>query len=240
MADLHALPEDETSLPRILRGLTHESRNALQRGLASLEMLLLEVQGQPPLMQLVAEAQGALEDLRALYEETRRYTQPLSLNCQTHDIPTLVQTAWNQLAARRQRPGSRLELNVRSAETRCCVDSSQILAAFSQLLRVALVASPPPALLQVHITPSLSAGLVIAFRDAGPNLTPEQRANLFHPFFNARASGNGLGLAFAQRIVTAHGGSLTLGPDLHPGMEILCHLPQEIPLPIPIADSSRP
>jgi len=60
-----------------MAALVHESRNALQRSKASLEMLSLEVEDRPDALKLVARAQKAQEDLHRLYEEVREWAAPL-------------------------------------------------------------------------------------------------------------------------------------------------------------------
>lgn len=61
--------------------------------------------------------------------------------------------------------------------------------------------------------------LVVEVADDGPGVAPDARDHLFEPFFSTKASGTGLGLATAARIVEAHGGALELvegaglGPD---------------------------
>ena len=45
-------------------------------------------------------------------------------------------------------------------------------------------------------------------RDHGPGFPPGQIAQLFEPFFTTRATGTGLGLAVARRMVQLHGGTI--------------------------------
>ena len=42
-------------------------------------------------------------------------------------------------------------------------------------------------------------------RDNGPGVAPEQRAEIFKPYFTTQKTGTGLGLAVVQQIVLAHG-----------------------------------
>jgi two-component system sensor kinase FixL len=51
-------------------------------------------------------------------------------------------------------------------------------------------------------------GVEIAIIDMGSGISPEQRAQLFHPFVTTKAHGTGLGLASARAIVQAHEGSI--------------------------------
>lgn len=54
----------------------------------------------------------------------------------------------------------------------------------------------------------MSAGVVLRITDNGPGIDTEVVAKIFNPFFTTKATGTGLGLAKAQSIMTAHGGSL--------------------------------
>lgn len=51
-------------------------------------------------------------------------------------------------------------------------------------------------------------GVEVAVVDAGCGVRPEQRAQVFHPFFTTKRAGTGLGLASARAIVQAHEGSI--------------------------------
>jgi signal transduction histidine kinase len=51
--------------------------------------------------------------------------------------------------------------------------------------------------------------LAISFQDRGPGLTDEQERRIFEPFYTTKTKGTGLGMAIAQRIVSAHGGTIT-------------------------------
>lgn len=66
----------------------------------------------------------------------------------------------------------------------------------------------------IWLTARADAGRIcLSVRDQGPGVPPAQLAKLFKPFFRgdnaARAQGHGLGLAIAQRIVSAHGGQMS-------------------------------
>ncbi len=70
---------------------------------------------------------------------------------------------------------------------------------------------------------------VITVTDQGPGVPPSQLAQLFQPFYRgdngAKAEGHGLGLAITQRIVQAHGGSITAGNAAAGGLEVRITLP---------------
>ena len=56
------------AIGQMMAGLAHESRNALQRSQACLEMLALDVQDRPEALEMVQEIQNAQDYLHHLYE----------------------------------------------------------------------------------------------------------------------------------------------------------------------------
>ncbi|GBQ85187.1 two component sensor histidine kinase NtrB [Gluconacetobacter johannae DSM 13595] len=66
--------------------------------------------------------------------------------------------------------------------------------------------------------------LVVSVRDSGPGIPDSIRPHLFEPFLTTKASGSGLGLALAGKIIGDHGGVIEI--DSQPGRtEVLLHLP---------------
>jgi len=63
------------------------------------------------------------------------------------------------------------------------------------------------------------------FEDTGPGVPSELRSKIFEPFFTTRAKGTGLGLAFVDRIVSEHGGSVTVGGAPGGGAQFEIRLP---------------
>lgn len=67
----------------------------------------------------------------------------------------------------------------------------------------------------------------IQFEDTGPGVPKAIRNKIFEPFYTTRATGTGLGLAFVDRIVTEHGGSVTVGSAPSGGASFEIRLPAE-------------
>ena len=65
--------------------------------------------------------------------------------------------------------------------------------------------------------------LVVA--DSGPGISPEDKAQLFLPFFSTKRRGTGLGLAIVSRIVSEHNGSIRVEENQPAGTRIVIELP---------------
>jgi signal transduction histidine kinase len=69
--------------------------------------------------------------------------------------------------------------------------------------------------------------LRIYFQDSGPGIPRTIRSKIFEPFFTTRAQGTGLGLAFVERIVLEHGGTISVGSSPSGGAQFRIILPIE-------------
>ena len=67
------------AIGEMVTGLAHESRNALQRCQACLEMLALAVRDRPEALDLIDRLQKAQDHLHHLYEDVRGYAAPIKL-----------------------------------------------------------------------------------------------------------------------------------------------------------------
>ena len=216
------------AIGQMVAGLAHESRNALQRGQACLEMLALRLKDRPEALDLLAGIQQAQDDLHRLYEEVRGYAAPIRLDRRATCLRQALHEAWDRLTPMRQGREARLRESC-ATEPVCEADHFRLVQVFRNVLDNALAAGCAP--VEIGVDWSAAdldgrAAVRVAVRDNGPGLTGEQRRNLFEPFYTTKTQGTGLGLAIARRIVEAHGGRIEAGPDGGPGATILITLPR--------------
>jgi signal transduction histidine kinase len=68
-------------------------------------------------------------------------------------------------------------------------------------------------------------GAVITIKDNGKGIPEEDRNKIFMPFYTTKEKGTGIGLALAQKIVTAHGGKITVQSRIGEGSVFKILLP---------------
>jgi chemotaxis methyl-accepting protein methylase/PAS domain-containing protein len=71
----------------------------------------------------------------------------------------------------------------------------------------------------------------VSIGDDGPGISADDRAQIFDPFFSTRrnAGGTGLGLSITHRILTSHGGNISLASGVTRGARFDIELPEWLP-----------
>ncbi|MFW6115665.1 MAG: c-type heme family protein [Chloroflexota bacterium] len=69
--------------------------------------------------------------------------------------------------------------------------------------------------------------VLISVSDTGRGISPDQREKIFEPLFSTKPEGVGLGLALAQMLVAAHGGTIELESEVGMGATFTVRLPLE-------------
>ncbi|MFI5402975.1 MAG: PAS domain S-box protein [Planctomycetota bacterium] len=202
---------------QMITGLAHESRNALQRMQACLEMLELEIGDRPAALDYARRIQAAQNDLGQLYEEVRSYARPIQLERRTCDLRRLWGAAWADLAVQREGRSIELEDRTDGIDLTCDVDPFAFGQVFRNLFENAIAACGQPGRIAVLAEPAEvdgAAALTLVVNDDGPGFPPKQVSRVFQPFFTTKTQGTGLGLAICKRILEAHGGNawLSKGP----------------------------
>lgn len=218
------------AIGQVFAGLAHESRNALQRSQACLEMIARRVKDRPEVLNLIDRLQHAQNHLHQLYEEVRNYSAPIRLQVARVNLGELLAETWEHLAHPREGRDAQLVQSADGVDLQCCADRQRIEQVFRNILENSLNACTDPVIIKAEWSESAvdsRRALRLAVRDNGPGLSPDAREKIFEPFFTTKTQGTGLGMAIVQRIVEAHGGRIAVGADHNAGAEILVTLPRE-------------
>ena len=221
-----------TAIGQMMTGLAHESRNALQRSRACLDMLELDLQSSPDQHDLVKRTRSALVELQVLYEEVRSYAAPIQLERSRQSIQELCEETWLNLREQWQSRHIDLVASCDACPPVSC-DKQRICQVLRNIFENSLAVSPNGSSIFVDcrtIQRDQSSFAQISVTDQGPGLNDEQRLRMFEPFYTTKTRGTGLGMAICHRIIDSHGGRIFVGTrkesdDEKTGAVIVVELP---------------
>ncbi len=219
------------AIGQMVTGLAHESRNALQRARACLDLLELDLQGDSEQLDLTNRIRRALGDLQRNYEEVRNYAAPIVLEPVVCSPVDLLQQSFEDLRIEFKDRQHHLSIEDQTQGQILHADAHRLGQVFRNVLDNAIAASPSGCRIEVslklaHIESRNT--MRIDIRDHGSGITSDVLAQLFDPFFTTKPSGTGLGMAICKRIVDAHGGRISAENASDGGACVHIDLPTQI------------
>ena len=214
------------TIGRTITGLAHESRNALQRIQAGLEMLELELEHYADARRDLDSIQRATHDLNNLLEEVRSYAAPIHLHLELASLPDIWARVWRHLEVARQGREVTLIESQTEGDMTVKLDVLRIEQVFRNLFENSLAAATDPVRIWIDCVRGPDNELRITVGDNGPGMSVEQREKVFEPFYTTKSTGTGLGMAIVQRIIQSHRGRIEAGDDPSLGGAVFTiHLP---------------
>ena len=206
-------------------GIAHEIRNPL----GSLELfashLLDELRGTPR-EELAGHVLKGIQNLSRITGNLLLFARKVEPRRAPVDLAGVLREAALYARAAISAKGVRLEEALGPAPV--AADPDLLRQAFLNLLLNAVQAVGEGGVIRVESaldpaeTPPVALARVL---DDGPGVSAEARERIFDPFYTTRAGGMGLGLAIVQRIVSAHGGWVSVGEGPLGGAEFSVGLP---------------
>ncbi len=230
--DMLAQADRLAAIGAAMAGLSHESRNALQRMQVSLDVLAEASADRPEMLDQIDSIRLSQDDLFQLYEEVREFAAPVRLDVQMSYVDTILHDSWATLALRREGRVVRLREEPCDVDLQCEVDQFAMRQVFRNILENSLAACLDPVEILVAFEEATLEGrpaLRIRIHDNGPGLDEEQRRRIFDEFYTTKRHGTGLGMAIVRRLVEAHAGRVEVGSKSRVGTEIVITLLRHAP-----------
>lgn len=189
-------------------GIAHELRNPLASISGSIEMLYqeLKLEGEDKrLMELIMRESDRLDRIISDFLEFARLRHP-------RRVPTRIEKTLQETLVLLRRNteksgGITIHLNCADPLPVVSIDDEQMRQVFMNLAVNACEAMGRGGSLEVVAATGPEGGVRVAFCDSGPGIHADME-RFFEPFFTTKEGGTGLGLALANKIVTAHGGAI--------------------------------
>lgn len=213
----HVQRERLAAVSQMVSGLSHESRNAMQRAESCLDLLEMDLVEDSETHQLTNRIREALHSIHRTYEDVREYAAPIILKRSSVDLRWLIRAVTDQWSRERRGETPKLHIECDAFCDSVSLDVDRFGVVLRHLLENALQASSVYQTIEIRCR-RLDSGtgmLQICVRDHGSGLDEAVKRCLFEPFFTTKQQGTGLGLAVCRRIIEAHEGNIDASN--HPG-----------------------
>ncbi len=190
-------------------GIAHELRNPLASISGSIEMLHqeLKLEGENGrLMELIMRESDRLDRIISDFLDFAKIRAPKRLPARLDKCLSETMVLLKKNADKSD--GVSIRLECAEEIPLVYMDDEQMRQVFMNLAVNSCEAMEKGGKLDVIAGPTGTGQVRIAFCDTGPGVNPEGIARMFEPFFTSKEGGTGLGLAIANKIVTAHGGTI--------------------------------
>jgi signal transduction histidine kinase len=191
-------------------GLAHETRNPLNiiRGLAQMTSRLPDAS--PEVREKAKTIVDETDKVTAQLTEFINYSKPREVRrakvVLTGAANEIVRTLGHDLEEKQ------LAVEVTGEPLAIEADEQLLRQVLFNLLLNAIQAAGANGKIQIIVSRT-GESAVLELRDDGPGVPPENRREIFKPYFTTHQKGTGLGLAVVQQIVHAHGWDIACLPN---------------------------
>jgi signal transduction histidine kinase len=227
------------ALGQLAASVAHEVRNPLTGMKLLVEAALRPGRPQPLSREDLQVIHGEIARLEEIVRHFLAFARPQPLVRGVVDLQTVVARPVELVRGRARQQGVTLRVELPEEPLPVDLDAGQVGTVVVNLLLNALDAMPRGGEVTVAARAEEGAledgrpACLLEVRDTGPGIAPELLPRLFTPFASGKATGTGLGLSLARRIVEEHGGQIRAA-NLPSGGACFTIL---LPMASPVADS---
>ena len=221
------------AITQLAAGVAHELGNPLNSLGIHLQLMkrvlkrMPDSQDKGQLEGLVETASGEIRRLDSIVKNFLNAVRPAPLDPKPIDISELLTTAISFMEKEIQDRRISVDLQVSPAIPTIFGDQDQLIQAFFNIIKNAMQAMPDGGSLYVMCSAD-DVYVNIKFIDTGKGISEEEMRQILDPYFTTKSTGTGLGLLIVDRIVRAHGGSLTIEGESGTGSAFTISLPLHV------------
>jgi len=227
--DALAAKESMAAVGEFAAGLAHEIRNPLTSIQVDLQYVEEGLPPDSPLREPQSKALTELGRLDATVRDALKVARSGQVRMADIDLRDVLRAAAHAVGPSFDARQGRLEMTLPEVPLTLQADPAALEQLFLNLLRNAAEALPEGGLASLQVT-TPEGSVEVSVEDSGPGMSPEVQSRAFEPLFSTRTEGTGLGLPIAQRIATAHGGSIEIESRPDRGTRVMVRLPRRTPV----------
>ena len=196
-------------------GLAHEVRNPLNSATLQLQLLERKVakgKVEPDAVRGIVDiVKTEIERLENLVKDFLAFAKPVPLNPELHDLNVVVRSVTELVAFEAERAHVNISVKLEPRLGMVPLEHQSLRQVLLNLVRNAIEALEPVGggnlTIVTRPTPGIPA-VTLEVIDDGPGF--DESTPVFDAFYTTKRGGTGLGLAIAHRIISEHGGTISV------------------------------
>ena len=230
LENLLRIQDKMSSLGRVAAGIAHEIRNPLSGiniYLNTLKKLHHRDGSEQKVDQILDQLQSASYKIESVIRRVMDFSKPSEPKLSLININVPISEAIDLSAVSLRKRGIKIKKKLAENLPLCHLDPQLIEQVMLNLIANAAeamkykedngVITVASAVERDHIQVKVS--------DSGPGVPPDMREMIFDPFYTTKNDSSGIGLSISHRIITDHGGSLSVSDSELGGAEFRIEIP---------------
>ncbi len=217
--------EKLAAMAEFAAGAGHEINNPLAI-VAGRAQLLLTDETDPERRRELAVINAQVKRAYEMIADMRLFARPPMPQFARIDLSALLVALVTDLAPGLLEQAITLEYSGGGEPIEIEADAAQLNVALRSICRNSAEAISHQGRIEI-MAAARDGDVEIGISDNGPGIAPEHRRHVFDPFYSSRQAGRGLGLGLSKawRIVTMHGGRITIDTEPGHGTKFTIRLP---------------
>lgn len=223
-----------SSLGRVAAGIAHEIRNPLSGiniYLYTLEKLYDKKESLDKVKQILSQLQSASNKIESVIRRVMDFSKPSAPRLVPTNVNQPIEDAIGLASVTLHKRGIKIEQRLPGDLPMVHADPQLIEQVILNLITNAAEAMKnADGTKQIKITSSSENHFIfVRISDSGPGVPLTLREKIFDPFYTTKTESTGIGLSLCHRIITDHGGSLSVSESRWGGAEFAIEIPIKKP-----------
>lgn len=222
--------EKLASIGRISAGIAHEIRNALTSVKLNIQKLVQSDRLDETEKEHLSISQEGIGQMEKFVKELLDFTRVSELNLARFSLEQILDESIKTLADTLELKKVVLEKNYEEGLPQVLVDADKLKQVFLNILRNAYEAVEEKGKINIFLSllkEQEGSKIRVFISDNGSGIPEENRETIFEPFYTTKASGIGLGLPIARKIIEQHRGTIRVKENAAQGTSFEILIPTE-------------
>ena len=232
MEHLLRIQDKMTSLGRIAAGMAHEIRNPLSGinvYLNTLQNIYDKGESLEKVKRIIEQTQAASNKIKSVVKRVMDFSKPSAPKFVLIDINQPIEEAFNLSSVTLRKSGITVEKTLAEGLPLCRADPRLIEEVILNLITNAAEALrnvDKPKKIEISSYTKKNS-VFVKVSDSGLGVPLNVRNQIFDPFYTTKDDGTGIGLSISHRIITDHGGFLSVSASNLGGAEFIVEIPKK-------------